>query len=275
MEERTNEEEEYLLGTHEAEIARLGFQHQVWRAEATQGWERAGFRRGHRLLDIGCGPGHTTFDMATLVGDSGEVVGVDLSPRFIAHVNAQAVARGVHNVSALAQNVERLEIGEKSFDGAYTRWVLCFVEDPEAVVAGVAKALKPGAPFVVQDYLNYTGITFAPPSEAFSRGIAATVRSWRDRGGDPNVGAHLAAIMARCGLEATSVTPIVRIARPGSALWQWPETFFRGYLPNLVEWGLLAAEEAAAFLEEWERRAEDPGAFLLTPPMVEVIGTKR
>lgn len=275
MNDRTSEEEEYLLGTHDAEIARLGFQHQVWRAEAAHGWERAGFRRGHRLLDVGCGPGHTTFDMAALVGDSGEVVGVDLSPRFIAHMNAQAAARGVNNVRARVQNVEQLEVDESSFDGAYTRWVLCFVEDPEAVVAGVARALRPGARFVVQDYLNYTGITFAPPSDAFSRGIAAVARSWRGRGGDPDVGTRLAAMMIRRGLEVTSVTPIVRIARPGSALWQWPETFFRGYLPNLVEWGLLAADDAAAFVNEWETRSGDSSAFLLTPPMVEVIGTRK
>lgn len=270
----TADEREYLLGTHDAELIRLGFQHQVWSAHAVRGWERAGFRLGQRLLDVGCGPGYTTFDLARLVGDAGEVVAVDLSRRFVGYLAEQARARGLSSIETRIQDVERLDLPPESFDGAFTRWVLCFVSDPAATVAGVARALRPGASFVVQDYLRYPAITMAPRSDAFSQIVDAVVRSWRARGGDPEIGIRIPAMMTRAGLKVTSVHPIVRVARPGTSLWQWPETFFTGYVPNLVESGLVTPDDADAFWRDWRDRSADPAAFLLTPPMVEVIGTK-
>ncbi|CAN5604144.1 methyltransferase domain-containing protein [soil metagenome] len=273
-EPEANDEREYLLGTGDDEVVRLGFQHQVWSAVAARGWDRAGFGPGQRLLDVGCGPGHATFDLQRLVGREGEVVAVDLSQRFITFLISQLQARGVSNVTASVGDVETPELPERSLDGAYARWVLCFLADPEATVAGVARALRPGGSFVVQDYLHYAGVTVAPESDAFRRVFDATVASWRANGGDPNVGTRIPAMMLRCGLEVREIRPLSRIARPASALWRWPETFFTGYVPHLVEWGFLTDDGAEAFWREWEARSRDPAAFFLTPPMVEVIGVR-
>src|SRR5437868_13992169 len=89
------EEREYLLGTDDDELARLGFQHQVWAADAARAWERAGFTVGQRLLDVGCGPGYATLDLARLVGTAGHVHGVDVSPRFVEALRSRAAALGV------------------------------------------------------------------------------------------------------------------------------------------------------------------------------------
>ena len=50
---RVVHEARYVLGTEQAELYRLGLQHQVWSAEARRGWELGGFRAGHTLLDLG------------------------------------------------------------------------------------------------------------------------------------------------------------------------------------------------------------------------------
>ncbi len=75
----------YVLGTHDAELQRLGFQAQVWRARALALFERAGFGQGQRLLDVGCGPGYVTLDLARIATSSGEVLAVDASERYIEH----------------------------------------------------------------------------------------------------------------------------------------------------------------------------------------------
>ena len=80
------DETEYVLGTDRAELERLGLQHQLWLAQATAAWERAGFRRGHQILDVGCGPGFATLDLAQRVGRRGKVVAVDISHRFLTHL---------------------------------------------------------------------------------------------------------------------------------------------------------------------------------------------
>ncbi|HEX6911607.1 MAG TPA: methyltransferase domain-containing protein, partial [Longimicrobium sp.] len=187
---------------------------------------------------------------------------------------ARAAALGATNVLAEVQDVEGLDLLPEHFDGAYARWVLTFVRRPEAVVAGAARSLKPGARLVVHDYSKYEALQLAPGHPAVEPIVAAITRSWRDGGGDPNVGARLPRMMVDAGLEVVSVTPIARIARPGTALWQWPRTFFDNYLPGLVERGYLARDEMDAFNAAWAQRAADPAAWFATPPMVEVVGVK-
>ena len=74
---------DYVLGTHDDEIARLALQHRVWRPRALDAWRRAGFTVGQTLLDIGCGPGHAAVDLAEIVGPSGRIVAMDRSRRFL------------------------------------------------------------------------------------------------------------------------------------------------------------------------------------------------
>jgi SAM-dependent methyltransferase len=152
--------------------------------------------------------------------------------------------------------------------------VLCFVPDPEAVVAGVARALRPGGTFAIQDYYHYRGVHLAPYSAAFDRVFDATDKSWRMHGGDPNIAGRLPAMLRRNGLRVTDVRSLVRSARPDSLLWQWPTTFFRVYVPRLVDMGLLTPAEAQEFHAEWNRRSSDPDAVFCTPPMLEIIGVK-
>lgn len=268
------EEHEYLFGTDADELRRLGFQHQVWIREAADAWEAGGFGPGARLLDLGCGPGYATLDLARLVGADGHVTGVDVSARFVGELARRAAALDARNVDAQVQDVEALELPEGAFDGAYARWVLCFLRDPAGVVARVARALRPGARFVVQDYSNYAALQLAPDGPALRTVIDAVTAAWTGGGGDPDVGARLPRMMEDAGLRVVSVTPLSRIARPGTALWQWPRSFFDNYLPTLVREGHLAREDADAFDRLWAARSADPGAYFATPPMTVVVGER-
>jgi ubiquinone/menaquinone biosynthesis C-methylase UbiE len=273
--EETEIEQEYVLGTDDDELARLGFQHQLWLAEAVRGWERAGFGPGDTLLDVGCGPGYVTLDLARLVGGLGHVIAVDMSQRFLQYLRAQIESRGIRNITTRLGDVGQLDVADESVDGAYARWVLCFVEQPEAVVAAVARALKPGCAFVVQDYFNYEAAVIAPKDEIFDHVFRVVGESFRIRKGNPSVGSYVPAMMEGCGLEVREINPLIRIARPGTALWKWPETFFQNYLSVLVEMELLSETEKETFERKWDERSRDPGAFFCTPPMIEVIGFKR
>src|SRR5262249_55936375 len=55
-------ERDYVLGTHDAEIARLGLQHRVWRPRVLDAWRRAGLTSGWTAVDVGCGPGYASLD---------------------------------------------------------------------------------------------------------------------------------------------------------------------------------------------------------------------
>src|SRR6266480_1519786 len=58
-------ERDYVLGTHEEELARLGLQHRVWRSVVLDCWQRAGITVAKRVLDIGAGPGYAATDRKT------------------------------------------------------------------------------------------------------------------------------------------------------------------------------------------------------------------
>ena len=70
---------EYVLGTYDEEIERLGLQHRVWRAHMTDCWKRAGLSVGQKVLDVGAGPGYATLDLAQIVGPLGRVAALELS----------------------------------------------------------------------------------------------------------------------------------------------------------------------------------------------------
>src|SRR2546426_12762513 len=99
-------EKDYVLGTHDDEIARLGLQHRVWRPRALDAWRRAGFTMGQTILDIGCGPGYATLDLAEIVGPAGRVVALDRSRRFLDVLEANRLQRGLENISVVEMELD-------------------------------------------------------------------------------------------------------------------------------------------------------------------------
>lgn len=265
---------EYVLGTHQAELERLALQHRLWRGVAIECWDRCGIGRGASVLDLGCGPGYAALDLAARVGPEGAVVALDESERFVDHLRSAARERGLRNITARVSDIQRSGLAPESADAAYARWVLCFVSDPDAVVREVAGALRAGGRFAVQDYVNYEAMLLSPPSEHFTRVIRVVAESWRRRGGDPDVCLRIPSMMTRHGLTVERVRPIVRSARPDSPLWQWPESFFRNYIPLLVDQGLLTAEEQKMYDQAWAERTANPAAYFCSPPMMEIIARK-
>lgn len=268
-------ERAYVLGTDDEELARLGFQHRVWAEYAFSIWERAGFAPRQTVLDVGCGPGFATLDLARIAGPQGRVIAVDGSARFIEHLRSQLAAQGVKNVETLVGDVQELDLPRGSIDRAYIRWVLCFVRDPAAVVRAIGNALRPGGVLAIQDYFNYESCTLAPRSLAFTRVVGAVAESWRQHGGDPDLVARLPAILSEHGFELREVRPILRVARPGTALWEWPTIFFRNYNPTLMNMGLLTQSEVNDFQAEWTRLTSDSNSFFCTPPVFDVIAAKK
>jgi SAM-dependent methyltransferase len=103
---------------------------------------------GGRVLDIGCGFGDTTQQLAALVGPEGSAFGVDASPRFIEAARAEAAEAGVHNVRFDVVDVEHAAFDER-FDHAFSRMGTMFFANPVAALRNVRAALVPGALLVM------------------------------------------------------------------------------------------------------------------------------
>lgn len=269
---------EYVLGTDTVELERLGIQHRLWGDAAHALWRAAGIRPGARVLDVGCGPGYASIDLAQLVGPAGRVVGVDESPGFVAELNRRAATLNLAHLAAFEGDVHdiaaALPPGDARFDAAFARWVFCFVKNPAGVVRSIADRLAPGARLAIFDYFNYAALTLAPREPVFDTLIDAIVRSWRDRGGDPDIVGRLPIMLAQAGLEVVHLGVHQRIARPGDPMWAWPTTFWASFLPRLVQTGHITTAQREQFDALWNRASADPTRFIALPPVWEIVAVK-
>lgn len=270
---------DYVLGTDQDESVRLGLQHRLWSAATHRLWERAGFQPGQQVLDLGCGPGHATIDLAQIVGPEGRVVGIDESAAFLKQLNDQVIARRYRNVDRVLGDVQELEEafpGEHScFDGAYARWVFCFLPRPNDVIRGLARLMRPGGRVAIQDYFNYErSMTLAPRREAFTKVINAVAASWRARGGDTDIMSKLPGMFAQAGFRIDHLDIVQRIARPGTTLWHWPNSFWKTFVPRLVATGFITEQDRIAFDAAWAHAGTDPASFIQLPPVYELIVTR-
>jgi len=265
--------QDYILGTERTELLRLGLQHQVWAQEARRGWKTAGFRPGQTLLDLGCGPGFCTQDMAYIAGEQGKVIAVDMSPSFIRFATAVNQIHAL-NIDYRETSFDDMELEDESLDGAFCRWALAWVPNPGEVLAKVAKALKPGASFVVHEYYDWRTLQTEPHWPELDHSIVMALKSFKDSEAEIDVGRHLPEMIESQGLELAGVRPMSKLVRPETLGWNWPASFFEVYFPKLVANGLLEASTCSTALQQWAQLTNTPGATCQCPQMVEVIARK-
>jgi SAM-dependent methyltransferase len=103
--------------------------------------------RGDSVLDIGCGFGDTTQQLAALVGPTGRAVGVDVSEPFIEASIKEAEEAGVEKVDFFAADVQVADLGGP-YDYAFSRMGVMFFANPVQALRNIRGALRPGARFV-------------------------------------------------------------------------------------------------------------------------------
>src|SRR5438309_3674115 len=127
-------EKDYVLGTHDEELIRLGLQHRVWRPMVLDCWQRAGITVGKRVLDLGAGPGYATVDLAEIVGPSGEVVALERSNNFVSALQETCRMRGLSNVKIHELDLMTDELPKGDYDYSWCRWVVSFVNKPAHLI---------------------------------------------------------------------------------------------------------------------------------------------
>ncbi|GAA3830825.1 methyltransferase domain-containing protein [Streptomyces phyllanthi] len=247
---KTRETAVYTHGHHESVL-----RSHTWRTAANSAAYLLGvLRPSMKILDIGCGPGTITADLAELVPD-GHVTGVDRAPDILDRARATADARGLRNVDFAVADVHALDHPDDTFCVVHAHQVLQHVGDPVRALREMARVTRPGGYIAVRD-ADYEAMTWFPVSPGLDDWLDLYRRVARANGGEPDAGRRLRSWALRAGLTditATSATWTFSTEEERawwSGLWA-DRTVASAYADRATGGGHATPQELRAISEAW------------------------
>ncbi|MFK0099990.1 class I SAM-dependent methyltransferase [Streptomyces sp. NPDC091040] len=253
----------YTHGHHESVL-----RSHRWRTAANSAAYLVGeLRPGLDVLDVGCGPGTITADLAALVAP-GRVTAVDTTDEILAQAAEVAAERGVDNVEFAVADVHALDYPDDSFDVVHAHQVLQHVGDPVQALREMRRVCRPGGVVAARDS-DYAAMTWYPESPGMDRWADLYGRVARSNGGEPDAGRRMLSWARQAGF--TDITPTAGswcYATPENRAWWsglWADRTVGSAYANLaVEGGHATAGELAEIAEAWRAwGAQDDGWFMV------------
>ncbi|KAH8119304.1 UbiE family methyltransferase [Phellopilus nigrolimitatus] len=156
------------------------------------------------VLDVGCGPGTITIDLAKLV-PKGQVVGLEPASDVLNQARANAAEHGVDNVKFEVGNVQALAYPDNTFDVVHAHQVLQYVGDPVQALREMRRVTKPGGIVAVREG-DCSTMAWYPDVEGISEWQELYLRVARGNGGEPSAGRRLHAWARQAGFARDSIT---------------------------------------------------------------------
>ncbi|MEY2474865.1 MAG: hypothetical protein QOG87_180 [Actinomycetota bacterium] len=237
-----------------------------WRtADNSAGYLLPRLTPGMRLLDVGCGPGTLTVDLARRVAP-GDVVGVDVSRDVVAEAAAHAQDAGVDNVTFVAGDFRAMDAG--GFDVVHAHQVLQHLSDPVGALADMRRLAAPGSIVAARDSI-YSSFTWAPDEDRLDRWLAIYLAVTARNGADADAGKRLLGWAREAGLtDVRYSTSTWTFATPEDRAWWgalWADrTVGSSMAEQAVEYGAATPDELAEVAAGWQGWAAEPdGVFVV------------
>ena len=232
---------------------------------------RAGLRAGVSCLDVGCGGGDLTCDMARLVGPSGRVVGVDIDRPQLSIAAEEARAAGLENIEFHHLDIMQTSPAD-TFDFIHARFLLTHMPDPGVALAHMVGALKSGGMLVLQD-IDMEGQFCFPPVPEMDSFKALYTRIAERRGVDAHIGRRLPALMGAAGLDDIQVNVVQPAGTRGDVKLIAPITM-ENIAEAAIDEGLATHAELEAIKNALYGLVTDPSVLVSLPRIVEVWATR-
>lgn len=233
--------------------------------------ERVGVGRGMACLDVGCGGGDVSFEIARLVAPGGRIVGIDLDGTKIELARTEAAALELPAVEFRVSEVEQIG-GDLQFDFAYARFLLTHLSDPASVLTRMHGLLRPGGMIVVED-IDFSGHFCHPDSAAFRRYVDLYTEVVRKRGADADIGPKLPGLLLDAGYRDVEMNVVQPAGLEGEAKLIAAITM-ENIADSVVTEGLTSRAEVDDVIAELYRLAEDRRTVMSLPRVVQVWGNR-
>ncbi|MET9201237.1 methyltransferase domain-containing protein [Gordonia sp. NPDC003585] len=223
-------------------------------------------RPGLDLLDVGCGPGSITIDLAALVAP-GRVRGVDVTDDPLPQARAAAADRGL-DIDFGVDDAYALSDADDSYDVTHAHQVLQHLSDPVGALREMRRVTRPGGVVAVRD-ADYDAFTWWPGDERLDRWLEIYRAVAKGNDAEPDAGRRLLGWAHEAGF--TEVTPSASVwcyATPDDrASWggMWAKRIHSAIGRMAMERGLADQSDLAAIAQGWLDWAAHPDGWIVIP----------
>ncbi len=252
----------YTHGHHESVLR----SHRWRTAQNSAAYLTPWLRPGLDLLDVGCGPGNLTIDLARLVAP-GPTLGVDASASVIDA--ARADLDDDLPVSFEVGDAYALSMPDDSFDLVHAHQVLQHLTDPVAALIEWRRVCRPGGIVACRDS-DYAAMTWYPAEPALDEWLCLYRLAAHENGAEPDAGRRLLAWAHAAGFaEVTATASVWCFATPTDTAWWadlWADRFTSSAVARqLVDGGHANDADLASIAAAWRAWAEHPDAWFMVP----------
>ncbi|MFK0044456.1 methyltransferase domain-containing protein [Streptomyces sp. NPDC090741] len=258
----TKETAVYTHGHHESVL-----RSHRWRTAANSAAYLIGeLRPGMSVLDVGCGPGTITADLAELVAPGGRVTAVDAARDVLEQAAEYVRERGPADAVTFATaDVHALDFPDDSFDVVHAHQVLQHVGDPVQALREMRRVCRPGGIVAARD-ADYAAMTWYPAEPGLDEWLGLYRRVARANGGEPDAGRRLLSWARAAGFtEVASSATAWCYATAEETLWWsslWADrTTASAYASLATDAGHATPADLTAIGQAWHRWGASPDAW--------------
>jgi SAM-dependent methyltransferase len=250
----------YTHGHHESVLR----SHRWRTAENSAGYLLDALTPGTSVLDVGCGPGTITVDVAQRVAP-GRVLGLDRAEAVLAAARQAARDAHVDNVEFAMGDVYALDLPESSFDVVHAHQVLQHLTDPVAALREMRRVCAPHGVVAARDS-DYATFTWWPDDTRLTRWLELYHEVARGNGAEPDAGRRLLSWACEAGFSAVDATASAWcFATPADRAWWgglWADRVVASaFAEQAIERGLATREDLDEIGAAWRAWSESPDAW--------------
>ena len=209
---------------------------------------------GEAAVDVGCGTGLLTYEMALEVGSEGKVIGIDSSPDMLSHATDRCV--GLDQVELKEGDVRNLPIGDQTCDAVACIQLLLFVEDVPGAIIEMQRVLRPGGRIAVLE-TDWSSVVLNCSDQAMTRRV---FEAWDDAVASPKLPVRLGPVLREHGFAAVRVE-VIPILDTSHSSGNFSVNSLDGLAQIARERGAISEDEEVAWLEDLQRQGRDGTYF--------------
>jgi SAM-dependent methyltransferase len=251
----------YTHGHHESVLR----SHRWRTAENSAGYLLPLLEPGMTLLDVGCGPGTITMDLAEALGETGRVTALERTDEALGLARQEAARRGTAGVGFEVGDVTALDLPDDAFDVVHAHQVLQHVDDPVRALSEMRRVCRPGGIVAARDS-DYGAFAWHPQLPELDHWLEVYEQVTRSNHAEPHAGRRLLSWARAAGFTDVSA---------GSSTWCFANAEDRAWWGGLwadrvvdsdlarqaVAARIATTDELAGIAAGWQRWAEHPDGW--------------